>query len=126
MIWLSSKNIKTTRPTKKLLKGLLGTFPILKKLSTHDYNLKLPSKCKSIHPFFHTSHLEPVKKSTIANPHEEPPPLSVIEEEQEWEVSQILDSKIKRGKLLVLGGMERLQSRPRKMHLGTNSKPQGF
>ncbi|MBW0539913.1 hypothetical protein O181_079628 [Austropuccinia psidii MF-1] len=35
MVWLSSKNIKTTRPTKKLSERWLGPFTIMKKASTH-------------------------------------------------------------------------------------------
>ncbi|MBW0465426.1 hypothetical protein O181_005141 [Austropuccinia psidii MF-1] len=34
-IWLSFKNIKSTRPTKTLSEGWLGPFLILKKVSTH-------------------------------------------------------------------------------------------
>ncbi|MBW0548802.1 hypothetical protein O181_088517 [Austropuccinia psidii MF-1] len=102
MVWLSSKNLKSTRPTKKLSERWLGPFPILKKVSTHAYNLKLPSQCKSIHPVFHISLLGPVKKSTIPNWHHEPPPPIIIEEEEDWEVSQILDSKLKRRKLWYL------------------------
>ncbi|MBW0518435.1 hypothetical protein O181_058150 [Austropuccinia psidii MF-1] len=98
MVWLSSKNIKSTRPTQKLSERVLGPFPILKKVGTHAYHLKLPSQWKSIHPVFHISLLEPVKKSTSPNRHQEPPPPISIEEEEEWEVSQILDSKRKRGK----------------------------
>ncbi|MBW0587339.1 hypothetical protein O181_127054 [Austropuccinia psidii MF-1] len=91
MVWLSSKNIKSTRPTKKLSERWLGPFSILKKVNTHAYHLKLPSQWKSIHPVFHISLLEPVKTSTIPNRHQEPPPPIIIEEEEEWEVSQILD-----------------------------------
>ncbi|MBW0565110.1 hypothetical protein O181_104825 [Austropuccinia psidii MF-1] len=39
MVWLSSKNIKSTRPTKKLSEIWLGPFPILEKVSTHAYHL---------------------------------------------------------------------------------------
>ncbi|MBW0551073.1 hypothetical protein O181_090788 [Austropuccinia psidii MF-1] len=102
MVWLSSKNIKSTRPTKKLSERWLGPFIILKEVSTHAYHLKLPSQWKSIHPVFHISLLEPVKTSKIPNWHQEPPPPIIIEEEEEWEVSQILDSKLKRGKLWYL------------------------
>ncbi|MBW0566481.1 hypothetical protein O181_106196 [Austropuccinia psidii MF-1] len=102
MVWLSSKNIKSTRPTKKLSGRWLGPFPILKKFRTHAYNLKLPSQWKSIHQVFHISLLELVKTSTIPNWHQEPPPPIIIEEEEEWEVSQILYSKLKRGKLWYL------------------------
>ncbi|MBW0565842.1 hypothetical protein O181_105557 [Austropuccinia psidii MF-1] len=102
MVWCSSKNIKSARPTKKLSEGLLGPFPILKIVSTHAYQLKLPSQWKSIHPVLHISLLEPVKTSTIPNWHQEPPPPIIIEEEEELEVSHILDSKLKRRKLWYL------------------------
>ncbi|MBW0506317.1 hypothetical protein O181_046032 [Austropuccinia psidii MF-1] len=102
MVWLYSKNIKSTRPTKKLFERWLGPFKILKKVRTHAYHLKLPSQCKYIHPVFHISLLEPVKTSTIPNKHQEPPPPIIIEEEEEWEVSQILDSNLERGELWYL------------------------
>ncbi|MBW0506492.1 hypothetical protein O181_046207 [Austropuccinia psidii MF-1] len=119
MVWLSSKNIKSARPTKKLSERWLGPFPILKKVITHAYHLKLPSQWKWIHPVFQISLLELFKTSTIPNPHQEPPPPIIIEEEEEWEVSKILDSNLER-KIMVPGGMERFQSRLRKIHLGTN------
>ncbi|MBW0475154.1 hypothetical protein O181_014869 [Austropuccinia psidii MF-1] len=98
MVWLSSKKIKATRPTKTISEIRLSPFPILKKVSTHAYHLKLPFQLKSIHPAFYISLLEPVKTSTIPNWHQVPCPTIIIEEEEEWEVSPILDSKIKRGK----------------------------
>ncbi|MBW0479523.1 hypothetical protein O181_019238 [Austropuccinia psidii MF-1] len=97
MVWLSSKNIKSTRPTKKLSERWLSPLPILKKLSTSAYHLKLPSQCKFIHPVFHISLLELVKTSKIPNLNQEPPPPIIIDEE--WEFPQILDSKLKRRKL---------------------------
>ncbi|MBW0587565.1 hypothetical protein O181_127280 [Austropuccinia psidii MF-1] len=102
MVWLSSKNIKSTRPTKTLSERWLGPFPIFKRVSTHAYHLQLPSQWKSIHPVFHISLLDPVKTSTIPNRHQEPLPPIIIEEEEEWEVSQILDSKLKRRELWYL------------------------
>ncbi|MBW0565262.1 hypothetical protein O181_104977 [Austropuccinia psidii MF-1] len=102
MVWLSSKNIKSSRPTKKLSERWLGSFPILKKVSTNAYHLKLLSQWKSIYPVFHISLLEAVKTSTIPNRYQEPPPPIIIEEEEEWEVSQTMDSKLKRRKLWYL------------------------
>ncbi|MBW0515185.1 hypothetical protein O181_054900 [Austropuccinia psidii MF-1] len=67
MVWLSSKNIKSTKTTKKLSQRWLVHFPILNKFSTHAYNLKLPSQWKSIHPVFHILLLEPVNTSTTPN-----------------------------------------------------------
>ncbi|MBW0532193.1 hypothetical protein O181_071908 [Austropuccinia psidii MF-1] len=101
-VWLASKNIKTTRPTKKLSERWLGPFEVLKKIGSHAYHLKLPQQWKSVHPVFHVSLLEPVKHSTIPNQHQLPPPPVLVEEQEEWEVAQVLDSKLKRGKLWYL------------------------
>ncbi|MBW0516154.1 hypothetical protein O181_055869 [Austropuccinia psidii MF-1] len=96
---LASKNIKTKRPTKKLSERSLGPFEVIKKIGSHAYHLKLPSQWKSVHPVFHVSLLELVKQSAIPNCHQFPPPPVLVEEKEEWEVAQDLDSKLKRGKL---------------------------
>ncbi|MBW0510377.1 hypothetical protein O181_050092 [Austropuccinia psidii MF-1] len=72
MVWLSFKNIKSTRPTKKLSEIWLGPFPILR------------------------------KTSTIPNRYKELPPPILSEEEEAWEVSQNPDSRLKKGKLCYL------------------------
>ncbi|MBW0549142.1 hypothetical protein O181_088857 [Austropuccinia psidii MF-1] len=56
-----------------------------------------------MNPDFCISILEPVKTSKVPNRHQEPPTPITIEEEEEWEDSQILDSKLKRGTLWYLG-----------------------
>ncbi|MBW0525105.1 hypothetical protein O181_064820, partial [Austropuccinia psidii MF-1] len=43
-VWLASKNIKTTRTTKKLSERWLGRFEVLKKIGSHAYHLKLPQQ----------------------------------------------------------------------------------
>ncbi|MBW0468443.1 hypothetical protein O181_008158 [Austropuccinia psidii MF-1] len=96
MVWCSPKNIKSTRTTKKLAERWLGLFPVLKQVSTHSYHLKLPTQWKSIQPVFHISLLEPVKTSIIPNRNKDPPLQIIILEQEEWEASQILDSKLKR------------------------------
>ncbi|MBW0465418.1 hypothetical protein O181_005133 [Austropuccinia psidii MF-1] len=57
---------------------------------------------KSVHPVFHVSILIPVKQSSIPNRNRLPPPTALVEEQEEWEVAQALDSKLKRGKLWYL------------------------
>ncbi|MBW0577609.1 hypothetical protein O181_117324 [Austropuccinia psidii MF-1] len=101
-VWLASKNIKTTIPTKKLSKRWLGPFEVIKKIGSHSYHLKLPLQWKSFHLAFHVSLLEPVKQRRIPNPNQLPPPPVLVEEQEEWEVAQVLDSKLKRGKLWYL------------------------
>ncbi|MBW0590752.1 hypothetical protein O181_130467 [Austropuccinia psidii MF-1] len=101
-VWAASKSIKTKRPTKKLSERWLGPFEVLKNIGSHAYHLKLPQQWKSVNPVFHVSLLEPVKQSTIPNQHQFPPPLVIVEEQEEWEVAHILDSKPKRGTLWYL------------------------
>ncbi|MBW0560072.1 hypothetical protein O181_099787, partial [Austropuccinia psidii MF-1] len=95
-VWLASKNIKTTRPTKKLSERWLGPFEVLKKIGSHAYHLKFPQQSKSVHPVFHVSLSEPVKQSSIPNRNQLPPPPVLVEEQEEWEVAQVLHSKLKR------------------------------
>ncbi|MBW0491824.1 hypothetical protein O181_031539 [Austropuccinia psidii MF-1] len=101
-VWLAFKSINTTRPAKKLSERFLGPFDVLKKIGNHAYQLHLPQKWKSAYPVFHVSLLEPVKQSTIPNQHQFPPPPVIVEEKEEWEVAQVLDSNLRRGKLWYL------------------------
>ncbi|MBW0489041.1 hypothetical protein O181_028756 [Austropuccinia psidii MF-1] len=101
-VWLASKSIKTTRPTKKLSERWLGPFEVIKKIGSHAYHLNLPQQWKSVHPVFHVSLLEPVKQSSIPNHNQFPPPPVLVEEQEKLEVAQVLDSKLKRGKLWYL------------------------
>ncbi|MBW0512281.1 hypothetical protein O181_051996 [Austropuccinia psidii MF-1] len=56
MVWLSLKNIKSTRPTKTLSERWTGPFPILKKVSTHAEHLNgNPSIQPSIFPSLNQS-----------------------------------------------------------------------
>ena len=48
---------------------------------------------------FHVSLLEPYKPSIIPGRIQEPPPLVAINDENEWEIEEILDSAVRRHKL---------------------------
>ena len=98
-VWLSSRNIQSTRPTKKLSEKWLGPFKILEKIGFSSFKLQLPDRWKSVHPVFHISLLEPVQPSSIPGRHQPPPDPVEVEDHEEYEVSQILDSKIRYGKL---------------------------
>ncbi|MBW0550339.1 hypothetical protein O181_090054 [Austropuccinia psidii MF-1] len=56
----------------------------------------------SVPSVLHVSLLEPVKQSRIPNCNQLPPPPVLVEEQEEWEVAQAMESKIKRGKLWYL------------------------
>ena len=49
---------------------------------------------KAVHPVFHVSQLEPAIPNTIPNHVQPPPPPVEIEGEPEYEIAEILDSKI--------------------------------
>ena len=58
-VMLSSRNIKTIRPSKKLDNRYLGPYEVIEAIGPSSYRLKIPED-KKIHPVFHVSLLEPV------------------------------------------------------------------
>ena len=97
-VWLLRRNLKTRRPSDKLDYRRLGPFPVVKQINKVAYRLELPTSMK-IHPVFHVSLLEPYKESTLPGRVQEPPPPIEIEGDEEFEVSEILDSRIHRRRL---------------------------
>jgi hypothetical protein len=90
-VWLSGKNVKTTRLSKKLDHQRLGPFMITEKISDAAYRLKLPSTMK-IHDVFHVGLLSNTKKDPQQH-FEEPPPVVTESGEEEYKVEAIVDSK---------------------------------
>ena len=95
MVWLNSANISTSRPSKKLDWKRLGPFQIAKRVGLQAYKLALPPTMRNIHDTFHVSLLDPIKSTSIA-PHSlppPPPPLYIKDDQQYFEIENILDSK---------------------------------
>ena len=67
---------------------------IAEKVGSLSYKLDLPEYLRRIHPVFHVSQLEPYKPSTIPNRTQPPPPPIMVDGEEEYEIAEILDSKI--------------------------------
>ena len=61
-VYLSTKNIQTTRPAKKFDHLRIGPFEIEEKISEVNFRLKLP-KTMRIHPVFYISLLEPAPQN---------------------------------------------------------------
>ena len=101
-VYLDASDIKTTRPSKKLAHRNLGPFPIVRRVGSHAYRLRLPPSLSRLHPVF------PVVKLTLAprdpfGRHNKPPPTpEIVEDEEHYEVEKILDSRLYRGKLQYL------------------------
>ncbi|CEP11259.1 hypothetical protein [Parasitella parasitica] len=100
-VWLLSKNIKTQRPTRKLDHRRLGPFEILEKIGSRSYKLALPHTMK-VHPVFHINLLEPFIEDTIPGRKPKELPPIVIDDHEEYEVDNIVDSRIHRRKLQYL------------------------
>jgi len=95
-VWLDARNIRTTRPSKKLNHRFLGPFPIVEKVSSHAFRLGLSLALSRIHPVFHVSLLQSTSSSEIPNRAIDPPPPIELGDSDEWEVHQILDSRVDR------------------------------
>ena len=93
-VFIKSDNIRTTRPSKKLTEKFLGPFEILAQVGSVSFTLCLPDSMHGIHPIFHVSMLEPSAPNEFPNRTETPPPPVIINSETEFEISEILDSKI--------------------------------
>jgi hypothetical protein len=79
-VWLNAKNIRTTRPKKKLDFKRHGPFLIKEPVGKQAYRLDLPVEYGKIHPVFHISLLEKFTESedrekTLQIPREESPRL---------------------------------------------------
>ena len=67
-VLLSSKNIRLSRPSKKLDNRFLGPFRIIEAIGKQAYRLDLPKAYSRIHPVFHVSLLEPYRWGTVESP----------------------------------------------------------
>lgn len=100
-VWLLRRNIKTSRPCDKLDYRRLGPFCIQEKINPVAYRLELPASMK-VHPVFHVSLLESYKESTISGRLQPSLPSVEVENHEEYEVEEVLDSRRRRGKLQYL------------------------
>jgi Chromo (CHRromatin Organisation MOdifier) domain len=85
---------RTTQPSKKLAEKYLGPFEIIGQAGTRAYILWLPDSLRAVHPVFHVSMLKPTTPNSIPNRVQSPPPPVKINGETEYEISEILDTKI--------------------------------
>ncbi|PRP79434.1 retrotransposable element protein [Planoprotostelium fungivorum] len=99
-VFISTKNIRTTRPKKKLDYKWIGPYPITKAVGTHAYEVELP-RDYLIHNVFHVSQLRPVETNRFKgrNP-PAPQPVEILPDGGEiHEIDEILDSRVRRNKL---------------------------
>src|SRR5204863_6615500 len=75
--------------------------PSIESIGTQAYRLQ-PPLSMNIHPDFHVSLLERYSESEIPGRTQSPPPPVIVDNEVEYEVEEILDSKLMRNRLFYL------------------------
>ena len=99
-VWLSGKNINTTRPTKKLDVLWHGPFAVEKVVSRSAYKLKLTKSYAKLYPVFHVSLLRRHHPDEIAErPQLERPEPELVGDHEEYQVSEVLNSRLRNRRL---------------------------
>ena len=91
------KDIKINRPAHKLAERQLRPFEIVKIISPNAVKLKLPTSFK-IHDVINVSRVRPYKPP-VAGQCITPPEVIEVEGIPEYEVEEVFDSRLKKGKL---------------------------
>jgi len=98
-VWLSTKHLRTTRPSKKLDYKRTGPYTVSKIINKNAYKLDLPNTMRN-HNVFHISLLDWYASPVAGQPRSEPQPMIVDDAgEEEWEVERMLDAKLHYRKL---------------------------
>jgi len=92
-VYIKAKYFRSTRPSKKLSEKNLGPYTIIAQVGSLSFTLHLPDSMCAVHPVFHVSQLEPAIPNTIPDKIQ-PPPLVEVDGELEFEISEILNSKV--------------------------------
>jgi len=112
-VFLEAKNIKekiqakdepTRLMTKKLRKKRIGPFEVLRKIGDLTYQLLLSDEMnrKGVHDTFHISLLTKAPKDTIKGRIPPMPKPIIVDSEEEMEVEEVIDSRIRNKQLQYL------------------------
>jgi transposase InsO family protein/predicted aspartyl protease len=100
-VWLNARHITTRRPSVKLDHKRLGPFPVVGLVGKYACRLQLPITMK-VHNVFHVRLLEPAPNDPMPGQQIPPAPPVEVDGEEEWEVSEVLDSRLFRRRLQYL------------------------
>ena len=100
-VWLSAKDISLTAPSRKLAVCQLGPYTIAERTGELTYRLILPPTMRQ-HPVFHVDRLSPWEGNDVQGQHPPPPDPIQVDNDLEYEVEEILDSRKYRNQLQYL------------------------
>ena len=92
LVWLEGRNLRLSQPTPKLAPRRHGPFKVIQVMLPVNYRLELPTQW-SIHPVFHIDLLTPYRETITHGPNFQRPPPDLVDNEEEYEVEKILDSR---------------------------------
>jgi len=96
-VWLDTRNIAMSRPSKKLSEKYIGPFEITEVIGPVTCRLDLPPSMK-IHNVFHTSLLRAAANDPIPGQQQRSPPRISLDYDnpmsREWMIEDVLDSRI--------------------------------
>ena len=93
-VFVKAQFFRTTRPSKKLSEKYLRPYEIIAQPGTLSFTLRLPESMRSVHLVFHVSILEPTTSNTFSGRIQLAPAPVIIDGEPEYEIFQIVNSKI--------------------------------
>lgn len=101
-VYLSAHYLQSLQPLKKLGPKFVGPFPIKRIINPLTVELELSKSPNRIHPVFHYSLLKPEVVLPIRPTLPPPPAPLMVQEEQHFEIHEILDSHSHRRELQYL------------------------
>lgn len=96
-VMLSTKGLRCGRPSKKLGHQNIGPFRIKEKIG-HSFALELPKDMR-VHNLFHADRLRKFPGNPLPGQSTDAPEPTIYHSEEEFEVSEITNSRISRGQL---------------------------
>ena len=93
-VYVKEKYFWSTQPSKKLSEKKLGPYAIIAQVGSLSFTLCLLDSMCAVHPVYHVSQLKLAFTNNMSNWTQPPPPPVKVDGEPEFEISEILNSKI--------------------------------